>query len=39
VEGISKTANIKPQNLLAAYMGCDKWEMVELVMTLSNDDE
>jgi len=39
VEGVSKTINVKPQNLLPAYMGCDTWEMVKLVMTLSNDDE
>ena len=38
VEGSSKTVNVKPQNLLPAYMGCDKEEMVDLAKRLSSEE-
>jgi len=37
VEGVSRTVNVKPQNLLPAYTGCDKWEMVNLAEKLSRE--
>ena len=39
VEGVSKTVNVKPQNLLPAYMGSEKEEMVKLAIELSKEDE
>lgn len=39
VEGSSKAVNVKPQNILPAYVGCDKNEMVALAKKLSNEDE
>jgi hypothetical protein len=38
-EGSSKTVNVKPQNVLPAYMGCEKEKMVALAKELSNQDE
>ena len=39
VEGSSKTVNVKPQNVLPAYMGCEKEKMVALAKELSNKEE
>lgn len=38
-EGSAKTVNVKPQNVLPAYMGCEKEKMVALAKELSNQDE
>ena len=39
VEGVSKTVNVKPQNLLPAYIGSEKEEMVKLAIELSKEEE
>jgi hypothetical protein len=39
VTGVSKTVYVKPQNILPAYIGCKKEEMVALAKGLSNQDE
>lgn len=39
LEGSSKTVNVKPQNLLPAYMGCEKEEMINLALGLSLEND
>ena len=38
VEGSSKTVNVKPDNILPAYMGCEKEKMIARAKELSNKE-
>ena len=39
VEGSSQRVNVKPQNLIPAYMGCEKEVMINLALELSSEHE